>query len=129
MRAEQAVTKVSRDYIRYARKMAEIKNSMDRAQELFEAREEAAVEGRAEGLEKGLQEGLAEGLQKGLTEGLEKGRANEKLEIARNMIKMGLPVETIVSATQLDPEKVKTLTVNIGTGDQGLGRKQLTVKK
>jgi predicted transposase/invertase (TIGR01784 family) len=31
MYAEKAVTKVSRDYLRYARKMAEIKNSMDKA--------------------------------------------------------------------------------------------------
>jgi len=29
--------------------------------------------------------------------------------IAQNMVKLGLPIETVISATQLDPEKVKTL--------------------
>jgi hypothetical protein len=42
---------------------------------------------------------------RGKVEGEEKGRA----EIARNMVSMGLPFETIVSATQLDPEKIRAL--------------------
>jgi len=29
--------------------------------------------------------------------------------IAQNLVKLGLPIETVISATQLDPEKVKTL--------------------
>ncbi|GBU27767.1 hypothetical protein R84B8_01308 [Treponema sp. R8-4-B8] len=38
-------------------------------------------------------------------------RAEERksLSIAQNMINMGFPIETVISATQLDPEKVKTL--------------------
>jgi hypothetical protein len=43
--------------------MAEIKNSMDRAQELFEAREEAAAEGRAEGRAEVARNALAQGLE------------------------------------------------------------------
>jgi hypothetical protein len=38
-----------------------------------------------------------------------RGEAKNKEKIAQNMINMGLPFETIVSATQLDPEKVKAL--------------------
>jgi hypothetical protein len=41
--------------------------------------------------------------------GKAEGRAEEAFGIAKNMVNMGLPVETIVSATQLDPEKVKAL--------------------
>jgi len=78
MRAEKAVNKVSRDYIRYARKMAEIKNSMDRAQALFVAQEE--------GHAKGLVEGRAEGLEKGIAE--ERRRVLEMLD-------QGLSVEEI----------------------------------
>jgi len=37
------------------------------------------------------------------------GEERKSLNIAQNMIKLGLPIETIISATQLDPEKVKTL--------------------
>ena len=38
-----------------------------------------------------------------------RGRQNEALDIAKNLINLGLPAETIVSATKLDPEKVKML--------------------
>ena len=38
-------------------------------------------------------------------------RAEERraLAIAENMINLGLPLETIIAATKLDPEKVKAL--------------------
>ena len=65
MRAEKSAAKVSRDYERYARKMAEIKNSMDRAQFILEAQEE----GQRMGLEKGREEGIQEGLREGIQEG------------------------------------------------------------
>ena len=46
-------------------------------------------------------------------EGEARGRAEGRFEgafgIAQNMVKLGLPIETVISATQLDPEKVKTL--------------------
>jgi len=38
-----------------------------------------------------------------------RGEEIRALKIAKNMIEQGLPFETIVSATQLDPEKVKEL--------------------
>jgi len=38
-----------------------------------------------------------------------RGEERKSISIAQNMIKLGLPIETIISATQLDPEKVKTL--------------------
>jgi predicted transposase/invertase (TIGR01784 family) len=46
----------------------------------------------------------------GIKEGLQKGRADEKLEIARNLVKMGLPIETITSATGLSAETITSLT-------------------
>jgi predicted transposase YdaD len=42
---------------------------------------------------------------KGRVEGEAKGRVS----IAQNMVNMGLPFETVVCATQLEPEKVKAL--------------------
>jgi hypothetical protein len=38
-----------------------------------------------------------------------RGRAEGAVAIAQNMVNLGFPVETVVSATQLDLEKVKTL--------------------
>jgi len=108
MRAEKAVTKVSRDYIRYARKMAEIKNSMDRAQELLIAEEEA----HERGLQKGLQEGIEEGIKKGIEKGLADGRAEshaKTLDIARKMKEMGDSIEKIQLITGLTTETIEQL--------------------
>ena len=41
--------------------------------------------------------------------GRAEGEDRKALAIAQNMVKMGLPAEVIVSATQLEPEKVKAL--------------------
>jgi predicted transposase YdaD len=46
-------------------------------------------------------EGEARGEAKGEVRGTEK--------VARNLAKLGIPAETIITATQLDPEKVKAL--------------------
>ena len=84
MKAEQAVYQLSRDYKRYARKMAEMKNNFDRAQEWFN------------------------GHEKGHAEGLEKGHA-EKLEIARKLKARGRPLSEIVEDTGLSMEDVEKM--------------------
>ena len=38
-----------------------------------------------------------------------RGKELEAIKIAKNMIAQGLPFETIVTSTQLEPEKVKAL--------------------
>jgi hypothetical protein len=38
-----------------------------------------------------------------------RGKAEEAFAIARNMVNLGLPLETVVSATRLEPEKVKAM--------------------
>jgi len=38
-----------------------------------------------------------------------RGEAREALAIAQNLVNLGVPFETVVSATRLDPEKVKTM--------------------
>jgi predicted transposase YdaD len=46
---------------------------------------------------------------RGEAKGEARGKEQKKWEIAKNMVTLGLPFETIVSATQLEPEKVKEL--------------------
>jgi hypothetical protein len=54
--------------------------------------------------------GLAAKLEaKGRSEGKAEGGAEKAFSIAQNMVNLGLPLETVVSATQLEPEKVKSL--------------------
>jgi predicted transposase/invertase (TIGR01784 family) len=97
MRAEKTVTKVSRDYRKYAQYMAMMKNSMDRASDIDYARRE----GIAEGENRGRSEGIAEGETR--------GRSEEKLEIARKMKEMGISIEKIQTVTGLTAETIKSL--------------------
>jgi hypothetical protein len=54
--------------------------------------------------------GLAAKLEaRGEVRGRTEGRTEGAFAIAQNLVNMGLPFETVVSATQLEPEKVKAL--------------------
>ena len=70
----------------------DIKNSVDTAKR----------EGIAEGLEKGMELGMAEGMEKGMNQ--------KALEIAKNMLAMGLSAEQVAKATQLPLEIIKNLS-------------------
>ena len=74
----------------------DIKNSVDTAKR----------EGIAEGMEKGMKEGM----EKGMKEGMEKGMNQKALEIAKNMLAMGLSAEQVAKATQLPLEIIKNLS-------------------
>jgi len=67
---------------------------------------------REEGLEEGLEKGREEGLEKGREEGLEKGREEEKEKIIKNLLSLGVNVEQIAKAAELDVEKVRDYTRN-----------------
>ena len=58
---------------------------------------------------KGLAEGRAEGLAKGKAEGRAEGLAEGKENVACNLKRMGMDVETIAKVTGLDPEIIKGL--------------------
>ena len=67
----------------------DIKNSVDTAKR----------EGIAEGMEKGMELGMAEGMEKGMNQ--------KALEIAKNMLAMGLSAEQVAKATQLPLDIIK----------------------
>ena len=89
MRAEKSVRKVDRNYERFARKIAVLKNSMDRASDIDYAR----------------RQGEAAGIAKGETMGEEK----KAIKIARKMLANGFSVEQTAHLSELDVEKVKKL--------------------
>ena len=66
-----------------------------------EGREQGRAEGRAEGREQGRAEGRAEGR--------EQGRAEVKLEIAKNLLAMGIPMDKVVQASGLTEEQISAL--------------------
>ncbi len=55
------------------------------------------------------EKGEKNGLEKGLTEGLEKGRIEAKLETARKLLQLDVPMETVVQATGLPEEELSQL--------------------
>jgi predicted transposase YdaD len=51
----------------------------------------------------------ARGEARGESRGRTEGRTEGALAIAQNLVNLGLPLETVVSATQLKPEQVQTM--------------------
>ena len=49
---------------------------------------------------------------KGEARGQAEGAERKALDIAQNMVSLGFPMETVIAATKLDPEKVKALYKN-----------------
>lgn len=65
----------------------------------------AKLEGRMEGRMEGRLEGRMEGRAEGLVEGLAEGR----MEVARNMKKLGVPIEIIMQSTGLSEKEIENL--------------------
>ena len=91
MHAEKAVKRVSRDLRMYARRVAEMKYTIDSSI--------SYSTGKAEGREEGIQEGLTEGLEKG------------KLQIARNLLDKGSTPEFVQEITGLDMKTIQELSI------------------
>ena len=72
---------------------------------LEEEKEEAKATGLAEGLAEGHATGLAEGHSQGLTEGKLEG----KIQVAKNLLKTDMKIETIAQCCQLPIEKIQEL--------------------
>ena len=56
------------------------------------------------------QKGKEKGKEEGIAEGMEKGKNQKALEIAKNMLVMGLSAEQVAKATQLSLEIIKNLS-------------------
>lgn len=76
---------------------------------IITARGEGHLEGRIEGREEGRAEGRIEGHAEGRAEGIMEGIAREKLENARKMKELHLPIETICQITGLSEEEIRNI--------------------
>jgi predicted transposase/invertase (TIGR01784 family) len=81
MHAEKSLEKIYRSYDKYYRKMSIAKNNVDMFYKMKNAREE----------------------------GKEQGRVDEKLQIARNALAKGLPVEVVIDITGLSLDEIEKL--------------------
>lgn len=73
----------------------DIKNSLDTA--------------KAEGLAEGFGKGRVEGRAEGLVEGLAKGRSETLVEVAKNLLSIGTPIESIMKVTGMTEDEIKFL--------------------
>ncbi len=78
------------------RSYRDIKNSLDTA--------------KAEGLAEGFGKGRVEGHAEGLVEGRAEGRSETLVEVAKNLLSIGTPIESIMKATGLSEEEIKSMT-------------------
>ena len=70
---------------------------------------EKARHDEAQALYHAEQQGIQKGIQQGIQQGIQKGAAEEKLEIARNLLKINLPLDQIAMVTGLSKEEIKYL--------------------
>ena len=61
------------------------------------------------GMEKGMAKGMAKGRAEGMAEGMAKGELSKGLEIARNLLAMGMSWSQIMQATGLTEDQLKQL--------------------
>ena len=74
-----------------------------------EGRAQGIAEGRAEGRAQGIAEGRAEGKAQGIAEGRAEGELEKSLEIARNLLSLGIPVSQVLKATGLTQEQINKI--------------------
>ena len=70
---------------------------------------ECRRDGYEEGLHTGLTTGREEGISIGLEQGLERGAYQNKLETAKTMLSLGLPLDQIQLCTSLPLDVVQEL--------------------
>ena len=64
---------------------------------------------KADGLAAGLAEGEAKGLAEGEAKGRAEGREEEKIRIAKELKKLGLPTDIIIKSTGLSEAQIAEL--------------------
>lgn len=57
----------------------------------------------------GMAEGIAKGKAEGMEEGMAKGEKAAKVKIAANLLSLGVPMETIMQASDLSEEEIKSI--------------------
>ena len=63
----------------------------------------------AEGMAEGMAKGKAEGMAEGIAEGMAKGEKAANVKIAANLLSLGVPMETIMQASGLSEEEIKSI--------------------
>ena len=60
-------------------------------------------------LDTARKEGITEGMAKGMAKGIAKGIAKEKTKIAKKLLEIGMPLESIIQVTGLTENEINNL--------------------
>ncbi|WP_299526319.1 hypothetical protein [uncultured Methanobrevibacter sp.] len=74
-----------------------------------EGKAEGKMEGIIEGMIKGEKRGEEKGIIKGEKRGIKKGKEQSQIEIAKELLKANIPINTISHATKIPKNQLKTL--------------------
>ena len=89
--------------------LAEYDYDVDIAVQREEEREIALKEGEAKGFSVGVAQGEAKGFSLGIIQGEAKGSYQAKLETVKNLLGLGMPIETIAQVTGLFEAEIESL--------------------
>lgn len=82
-----------------------IDNIMVQNDILDTAKKDGWEEGLERGMAQGIEKGMAQGIEKGMAQGIEKG----KVDVAKQLLSLNIPLETIATATGLSEEEIRKL--------------------
>ena len=83
----------------------DIKNMRD----IYVTRKFDEKRGMEKGRAEGMAEGMVKGMAKGIAKGIAKGELSKGLEVARNLLEMGMSWTQIIQATGLTEDQLKQL--------------------
>ena len=83
----------------------DIKNMRD----IYATRKFDEKRGMEKGRAEGMAEGMVKGMAKGMAKGIAKGELSKGLEVARNLLAMGMSWTQIIQATELTEDQLKQL--------------------
>ena len=66
-------------------------------------------QGLEQGLKQGLEQGKKQGLEQGKKQGLEQGLKQGKIEIAKKLLKLKMPIKQIAEITSLDEKEIEKI--------------------
>ena len=107
--AKEELDKIRQD--EHDRRVAELRDKYIRDQKAIEGYgyDKGLEAGEKIGEEIGRKRGLAEGEKNGKIKGIAEGKIEKSLEIAKNMIKSNIDIETIIKCTGLTKEEIEKL--------------------
>ncbi|WMJ82291.1 Rpn family recombination-promoting nuclease/putative transposase [Clostridium sp. MB40-C1] len=97
------------------------KNSQEQVDEILDKSNQGEVDDMVSNLgktldkikEDAIKEGRKEGIQEGIQQGIQQGKLEGRLETARNLLRMGMDLLTVVKATGLSHEEIEKIKKNM----------------